>query len=440
MNYFKSINVLEIFFLILLNVTLLFFMKILYKIFIPVCVVVLVQSFVFVKKEKLIREPYLQAVWADSATVSWKSPMEITNLKLYYGTQKNNLNQQAIVSCKNHQGVKLVEAVAKDLKPDTKYYYQIKASDEVVVKGNDYYFISAPIKQRKFTFYAMGDIGANHGSYAGNSAEQIHKLSERPDFGLGLGDIVYPKGESEMYDVNLFDPLKEVFKNIPFYPCLGNHDWYVAKQKGSYNVSVVDHNFGQEFKLPNNEHYYGFEYLNTYFIALDSRDGNFYDIDNQTVWLKERLERIKGKYDWVVVYLHHNGKTCSYKPDYKHVMKLYDVFAKGNVDLVLNGHAHTYERLKPYDKDGHVIKTKNLNHFSKLKHGFISITTGAGGKLNSKWEPNVSNAKNCIDGDIVAAYGHVPHFSLFEIDGKKLKMKAINSLNGDVFDEFMMSK
>lgn len=401
------------------------------------------QSFLL-KESKLIREPYLQAVWADSAAVMFKTKATVQKAVLQYGENQKKLKNKVNTTGFSHEGGIVFEAVIKELKPDTKYYYSVEVDGALVAKGKDYYFVSAPKKQRKFTFYAMGDIGAPEnrgGSYAGISAKQIDKLKRRPDFGLGLGDIVYPKGESKMYDANLFKPLENVFKNIPFYPCLGNHDWYVGKEKKNYEVSIVDRNFGKEFKLPNNEHYYGFEYLNTYFIALDSRNGDFYDIDNQTAWLKKRLETIKGSYDWIVVYLHHNGKTCSYKSDYKHVINLYSVFAQGGVDLVLNGHAHTYERLKPYDANGNVIEAiKEHKVYKEINNGFISITTGAGGKLKTPWKPEPSNTDNCADGNIVAAYGHVPHFSLFEIDGKKLKMKAISSLDGSVFDEFSISK
>ncbi len=37
------------------------------------------------------------------------------------------------------------------------------------------------------------------------------------------------------------------------------------------------------------------------------------------------------------------------------MIALYEIFAKNDVDLVLNGHAHTFERLKPYDANGIVV-------------------------------------------------------------------------------------
>ncbi|ARV14844.1 hypothetical protein BTO07_06625 [Polaribacter sp. SA4-12] len=246
-----------------------------------------------------------------------------------------------------------------------------------------------------------------------------------------MGDIVYPKGESKNYDNHLFKPFQEVFKNTPFYPVAGNHDW----------LSDPEKNFDKEWALPGNEHYYSFSYSNALFIGLDSSNGGFFNKEAQVVWLKEILEVNKNKYDWIVVYLHHNGKSCTYKNDYEHVISLYSIFADNKVDIVLNGHAHTYERLKPYDGDGNVdVSETNQTNYKKLKNRFISITIGAGGKINKKWKADPTESKNCTDGSIVAHFEHVPSFGLFSIDGKTLSFKGINSYTGKEFDRFTIKK
>lgn len=393
--------------------------------------------------QNLIRQPYLQTVWRDSVSVIWKTDTIAKNceLRYHYIEKKRSFvfwkRQVKKVAAKSgkliqHAGEILNEVVLKNLKPNTKYHYEIYSNGKQLASGNDYYFITAPRKNgKRFSFFALGDIGATKKqSFADKTANQINKLIVRPDFGLGLGDIVYPKGESKVYDDQLFKPFENVFKNIPFYPVLGNHDW----------LSQPDDNFEKEWRLPNNEHYFDFEYSNAYFIGLDSRDGNFYDLDNQTEWLKNKLIRAQENYDWIIVYLHHNGKSCTYKPDYSHVVKMYEIFSKYNVDLVLNGHAHTYERLKPFDAFGNVaIETKD-EKYHNLKESFISVTVGAGGKINKKWHPNIKNIKNCTDGNIVAHTEHVGSFSIIEIIGKKLIFKAINSFTGKEFDKFEITK
>jgi len=393
--------------------------------------------------QNLIRQPYLQTVWRDSVSVMWKTDTTTKNchLKYYYIEKKRSFvfwkGLVKIAETKSgkltlHAGEMLNEVVLKNLKPNTKYHYEIYSNGKLLASGNDYYFVTAPMKKgERFSFFALGDIGATKNqSFADKTANQINQFTVRPDFGLGLGDIVYPKGESRVYDDQLFQPFENVFKNIPFYPVLGNHDW----------LSEPDDNFEKEWKLPNNEHYFDFEYSNAYFIGLDSRDGNFYDLDNQTEWLKNKLISAKKKYDWIIVYLHHNGKSCTYKKDYIHVVKLYEIFAKYNVDLVLNGHAHTYERLKPFDAFGNVAIETQDGKYHNLKDAFISVTIGAGGKINEKWHPDIKNIKNCTDGNIVAHAEHVGSFSIIEIEGKKLMLKGVNSFTGEEFDKFEITK
>ncbi|WNH10961.1 metallophosphoesterase [Thalassobellus suaedae] len=243
---------------------------------------------------------------------------------------------------------------------------------------------------------------------------------------LGLGDIIYPDGKSAFADAYLFKPMESILKNIPFYPALGNHDWHVNP----------DINFATEWKLPNNEHYYSFDYNNAHFIALDTRSGKMYDQENQIEWFENDLKNAQGKYDWIFVYFHHNGITCTYKPEYKAVVDMYPLFAKYNVDLVLNGHAHTYERLMPFDKNGKVMEHYNtpLNEYGDIKGGFIQITTGAGGKLKKDWNPG-----QC-DKNIVAATAHRGHFTLINIKGRQLKLKAIASIGGAVLDSLVINK
>jgi len=385
------------------------------------------------EKPTLIREPYLQMVRPTTTTITWKTNSIASNCNVVF----NEINSENKVVVKGslvaHEGNLFNEVEIGNLKPETTYNYTIDSNGHLLASGEKYHFTTAPNnKNTPFTFYALGDIGSPPSwSFAKEPANRITELKTKPNFGLGLGDIVYPKGESKNYDNHLFKPFQEVFKNIPFYPVSGNHDW----------LSDPEKNFNKEWALPNNERYYSFTYSNALFIGLDSSDGGFYEKENQLKWLKKTLTDNKDGYDFVIVFLHHNGKTCSYKPNYKHVIDFYEVFSNYGVDVVLNGHAHTYERLKPYDGSGNIDKSEiNQTNYSDLKNRFISITIGAGGKLNKNWKADPMNPKNCADGSIVAHYEHVGSFGLFSIDGKTLTFKGINSFTGKTFDTFTIKK
>lgn len=381
----------------------------------------------------LLRQPYLQMVRPTTATITWKTNAIAKSCHVVFNEKTKAELRSETGQLVVHEGNTFNEVKIENLDPETAYSYAIYSNGHLLASGNDYHFTTAPDNQSTaFSFYALGDIGEKEDiSFAKEPATRIRELTVKPDFGLGLGDIVYPKGESKNYDIHLFKPFQEVFKNIPFYPVAGNHDW----------MSDPEKNFDKEWSLPGNEHYYSFAYSNALFIGLDSSDGGFFNYRKQIAWLEKTLAGNTDVYDWIFVYLHHNGKSCTYKKDYEHVKSLYEIFANNKVDVVLNGHAHTYERLKPFDEFGNVDNSKtNQDDYSNLQQRFISITIGAGGKIYTHWEANPSNPNNCEDGSIVAHSEHVPSFGLFSIDGKKLNFKGINSFTGETFDNFSITK
>lgn len=379
---------------------------------------------------ELLRQPYLQTVFADSASIFW-----ITNKgeKAYVKYGKSDVldNVAYGVSLKDRDKVRNSVTI-KGLERGETYFYSVYTDDKLLASGNEYFLrTESENKTSKFSFYAMGDIGQPvfKGGFPQITSYQINSLEQKPNFGIGLGDIIYPDGESRLADAYLFKPMETILKNIPFYPALGNHDWHVDPDK----------NFEKEWKLPNNEHYYAFDYMNTHFIALDTREGELFDAKKQIEWFENDLIKSQKKYDWIFVYFHHNGKTCTYKKDYQSVINLYPLFSKYNVDLVLNGHAHTYERLHPFDENGNVIESyrNNRESYPEISNGFIQITTGAGGKIKKGFVPPVPGK---CDKNIVASNAHRGHFSLIEIQGRYLKFQAISSIGGEVLDSFVIKK
>lgn len=380
-------------------------------------------------KVELVREPYLQNAFADSISILWHTNIgEVSYVK--YGKTKE-LNEIAYAKPEKDSNAFRNMVTLKELESGEKYFYAIYSNNQLLASGDDYYFtVESSNKKSKFSFYAMGDIGepVQKGGFPQITSYQINNLKTKPNFGIGLGDIIYPDGESLFADDYLFKPMTPILKNIPFYPALGNHDWH----------SNPDLNFTKEWKLPNNEHYYSFNYGNAHFIALDTRNGELFDVENQVKWFENELIEAQGKHDWIFVYFHHNGKTCTYKKDEKAIISLYPLFSKYNVDIVLNGHAHTYERLHPLNSEGNVLEEyrNNSDNYPEISNGFIQITTGAGGKLQKGWMPN---PETC-DKQIVAAAAHTGHFTLITVEDKKLTLQVISSIGGFTLDSFSMNK
>lgn len=385
-------------------------------------------------KPVVTRKPYLQSALADSITILWRTNEGNSCHVAYKSSGSSEWKYQKGLTRKTNTGVIENEVVLTDLLPLTTYQYKVYTNDLSLLEKESYNF-KAPVayNSTSFSFFAVGDIGEpiEDGGTPDLLAKALAPYSDSVNFGLLLGDIIYPDGRSEDYDVNLFDHFGGVFPYVPVFTVLGNHDWHNPQQ-----------NYMKEWKLPGNEHYYSFNKGNAHFTALDTKNGEMHDYEKQLKWLEKDLSSIPDDIEWRIVFLHHNGKSCTYKNDYEAVMSLYELFEKYDIDLVLNGHAHTYERLNPMDGKGNVIETGNSNHYQSPE-GFISITVGSGGKLRgigSDPTPFTPDPENCKYKGLVAAYAHEWAFLFLEINGNQLRAKAISTENHKILDTFTIKK
>lgn len=383
---------------------------------------------------KLLRYPYLQAALADSITIIWNTDSG-SRCKVEICQNGDTVWRGVTGKVRTLHDVKRNEVVIKRLKNEYAYSYRIFTDEYNLLPTANLSFTAHPGSGKPFTFFAAGDIGepVEEGGTPDVMASSVTRKMFDFNFGLLLGDIVYHDGKSEAYDKNLFQYFAVPFSHIPTFAVLGNHDWHVNP----------DENFLVEWKLPGNGHYYSFDYGNTHFIGLDSKDGDFYKYEEQVHWLEEDLKQSKDRYRWIIVFLHHNGKSCTYKEDTERVIALYPLFEKYNVDLVLNGHAHTYERLNPMDGRGIPIQRYLGMNIYDDPEGFISVTTGSGGKLRGVGSDPTAytpDPENCRHQNLVAASRHVWAYLQVTITNSELRAVSISSANDEVFDSFIIRK
>ncbi len=387
-------------------------------------------------RARLLRAPYLQMALGDSATVMWRTDTGSTAGVRFRPAGSQNWRSATGEVERKRTGAFANEVVLNGLAHSESYEYEV-ITDGRVFAGRTYTFVSpAPADDTAFSFFAVGDIGE---PVALEGAPQfLARALERDTlhyaFGLLLGDIVYPEGRSEDYDEVFFRHFADYFPTTAVYPVLGNHDWHEPEQ-----------NYTQEWRLPGNEHYYSFDYGNVRFIALDSGpEGEIWDYERQVAWLEERLGSTAGRRDWTVVYLHHNGKSCTYKQDYGGVVSLYPLFEKYGVDFVFNGHAHTYERLNPMDGKGDPIPAYvGKPQVYTDPRGFISTTIGSGGKLRGmKGDPTAyaPDAERCRHPDLVARDAHTWAYLGLTVNGRELRGTAYDTRTHAVIDSFVVRK
>lgn len=358
------------------------------------------------------RRPYVQNVRRNRATVRWTTlePGEGSVVvsggdrveRVIAGRSTMRTSIQTLLNFTYYQH----EVVINGLSPGADYSYRVRLDGEDLSRDSDLTFRTAGANA--FTFLAIGDTGTGSDEQR-RLAEQI--TTERPRLLIHTGDIAYPAGHYEAYENRYFDFYHATMRRVPFYPCLGNHDYLETGARPYLSVhdlpldNVPERDQGR---------YYSFDWGDVHFISLDSNDSLYnavYGTGEMLQWLEKDLAETK-KF-WRVVFFHHppyafgrhiadlqSGLVRSY------IVPILERFA---VPLVLNGHEHSYQRTHP------------LN-------GMVYVTTGGGGA--SLYPVESSN--------LLAASASRHHYMRAEVDGWRLTLRAID-IDRREFDTALIS-
>lgn len=206
--------------------------------------------------------------------------------------------------------------------------------------------LTLPLKEGSVRFAIIGDTGT--GSKQQQQVADLMKQYREAfpfEFVLMMGDNLYGSETPADYKKKFQDVYQKLLDDkVKFYASLGNHD-------------QPNERFYEYFNMDGKE-YYRFTKGNVAFYALNS---NYMD-KKQLKWFEDEL--IKDTSDWKIAFFHHppyssGGKHGSDK-QLREVVE--PIFVKYGVNVVLAGHEHFYERIKP-------------------QKGIYYFISGAGGKL-----------------------------------------------------------
>ncbi|WP_433359508.1 purple acid phosphatase family protein [Actinoplanes sp. CA-142083] len=318
-----------------------------------------------------------------------------------------------------------VHATAGNLRPGKTYYYAVGHHGYDPTDLTDFgridSFTTAPSRRtlaEPFTFTAFGDQGVS--SHAlGNDGMLI---AQRPAFHLHAGDLCYAdasgKGQKDdLYNPRTWDQFlaqnEPVASAVPWMACMGNHDMEAIYSHDGYG--------GQRSRwaFPENgpekaTGVYSFIYGNVGVVALDANDVIFelsgnrgYTGGAQTAWLDQRLRFLREQpdVDFVVVFFHH----CAYSTTPAHASdggvrnQWVPLFDKHEVDLVINGHNHVYERADVL-KGGVAKRTPIGDTVHPERDGTVYVTAGAGGRGLYEFDAPDSYAGHLREVDEVKSY------------------------------------
>jgi hypothetical protein len=241
-----------------------------------------------------------------------------------------------------------------------------------------------PNKPDSVRFAVMGDSGTG-GSAQLEVARRMAEWHTRfpYDFVVMMGDNLYGGESPRDYEKKFEIPYKPLLDaGVKFYASLGNHDDQNQRFYKHFNMG--------------GQHYYTFRpKMGVRFFALDS---NYMD-RKQIAWLQQELASSGS--EWKLCFFHHplysSGDRHGSDRELRSILE--PIFIKSGVSVVLAGHEHFYERLKP-------------------QHGIYYFISGAAGQLR---KGNINRTELTAKG-----FDQDNHFMMMEIDGDDLYFQTIS--------------
>jgi predicted MPP superfamily phosphohydrolase len=259
--------------------------------------------------------------------------------------------------------------------------------------------LTLPNKADSLKFAVLGDFGTgSKEQYA--LAAQMKRVHDVFPFDLVtlVGDNLYGSERPQDFQKKFEIPYKPLLDaGVKFIASLGNHD---AKEQKFYKLFNMDGKTYFSYKASKQD---------VRFFVLEST----YPEPEQITWLEKELK--DSKEDWKIPYFHHPPYSSGdrHGSDSRLREVLEPLFVKYNVSVVLTGHDHFYERVKP-------------------QKGIVYFVVGSGGQLR---KGNID--KN--SGLTAAGNDTEQSFLVAEINRDEMTFNAV-SRTGRVFDKGVITR
>jgi len=234
-----------------------------------------------------------------------------------------------------------------------------------------------PIVPLVVTLAGAGDIadcGNDNGRHAEDTARLIEKLN--PNAVFTAGDNAYPQGSVGDF-INCYHPRWGRFRSKTF-PAPGNHEYETDRTGFPYfdyfGDRAGDTGLG----------YYSYNLGNWHVVSLNSM-APLSAGQEQFIWLQRDLAASRTK--CTLVYWHHPRFTSG--PSQPTVgssyIDLWRLLIQNNVEIVINGHDHGYERFGPQDENGNANPTAGVRQYT-VGSGGAPLYDFAGNARNSEFK------------------------------------------------------
>lgn len=369
----------------------------------------------------LVIYPYLQNMQSDRVTVMWATTTSGSGVVQY--SPDRSFSRSVLASIReflsSETGLGLPfyqhQAEITGLAAGAEYFYRVLVDGQILTLGDELRFRTAG--PGPFNFLAFGDSGAG----TLEQAQLATRMSlERPALVVHTGDLAYMNGTFGEFQARHFGYYWELMKRTPFFPTPGNHEYYTnnaAPYLALHSLPAANVPAGERGR------YYSFDWGNAHFVSLDTNAPLAEAVKGTGAmleWLENDLRNTRQF--WRVVYFHHAPYAAGPNagdpilPTVRE--RVAPILDRHDVQLVLNGHEHSYQRSLPI-RNGVSVEAGL---------GTVYITTGGGG---ASLYPVSSHP-------LVIAAQSVHHYVRGEVQGPQITLRAI-AIDGREIDRITLS-
>lgn len=363
----------------------------------------------------------------NSQTITWRTSVSAQESFIEFVEDDGNMNYQKTTTYKAKQ------KLLNNQTYDDSYYYSVDLdglnfdSQYLYRVGNEnngwsewLYFKTSNNNNEAFSFIYVGDAQNDIRSKWSHIIRKAYMKAPNAKFIIHAGDLINRANTDKEWG-EWFYGLGFISSSIPSIPTPGNHEYF----KNSEGLLTLDPHWNAQFNLPDNgpegvkgSAYY-LDYKNVRIISLDSQRIILDEKSRalQLAWFEEVLK--ENTQTWTIVTLHHPFFSTAKNRDNKVLRELFKpLLEKYQVDLVLQGHDHTYSR---------GIEQKNSNN--SMSVGPMYLLSVAGPKMykveSEEWMQHKGE--------------DLQLFQVIQINDHELTFKSYKS-NLELFDEFTLLK
>lgn len=309
----------------------------------------------------------------------------------------------------------------ENLEPATKYVYRV---GDGVNWSEWFQFQTASEQPAPFSFIYFGDAQNDLRAHWSRVIREAHSDAPKARFMLHAGDLVN-RGNQDADWGEWFGAGGWLNGMVPNVPVPGNHEYPSDKTKIPILSELTPH-WRTQFTLPENgpkglgETVYWFDYQGTRIIALNSNERQA----EQVEWLETVLKDNPNA--WTIISFHHPIFSTARGRDNPELRAAWKpILDRHRVDLVLNGHDHSYARFG----QAPVENVPSGAAARSPEGGTVYVVSVSGPKMyNLDRRPEMRRAAE--DTQL---------YQIISINGTTLRYEA-RTATGEVYDAFRLLK